>query len=108
MSEYDFSMAISEEGRGPQEFHPDNARDGVKPQREAFDYASFCSILLWDVTRAGIGAVATRTGCMGRDAPFEVRRWRPLVCIRGTYTQLRPWWPAVTACKRSSATRLPR
>ena len=23
--------------------------------------------------RAGSGAVATRTGCMGRDAPFEVR-----------------------------------
>ena len=45
LSEYDFSMAISEEGRGPQDFHPENARDGVKPQREAFDYASFCSIL---------------------------------------------------------------
>jgi len=50
----------------------------------------------------------TRIGCVGRDAPFEVRRWRPLVLIRRTYTQLRPWWPAATACKRLSATRLPR
>ena len=33
------------------DFHPENARDGVKPQREAFHYASFCSILLWDITR---------------------------------------------------------
>ena len=36
---------------GFQDFHPENARDGMKPQREAFHYASFCSILLWDITR---------------------------------------------------------
>ena len=47
------------EGRGLLDFYPENSRDGVKPQGEAFHYASFCAILLWDVTRAGIGAVAT-------------------------------------------------
>ena len=49
--EFRFSIVRSEEGRGFQDFHPENARDGVKPQREAFHYASFCSILLWDITR---------------------------------------------------------
>ena len=49
--EFGFSIVRSEEGRGFQDFHPENARDGVKPQREAFHYASFCSILLWDITR---------------------------------------------------------
>ena len=39
------------DGTGSQDFHPENARDGMKPQREAFHYASFCSILLWDITR---------------------------------------------------------
>jgi len=48
--QFDFSIVRSEEGRGPQDFHPENARDGVKPEREAFHYASFCSILLW-ITR---------------------------------------------------------
>ena len=41
----------SRKGGGPPDFHPENARDGMKPQREAFHYASFCSILLWDITR---------------------------------------------------------
>ena len=51
LMEFSFSIVRSEEGRGFQDFHPENARDGMKPQREAFHYASFCSILLWDITR---------------------------------------------------------
>ncbi len=52
LMEFSFSIVRSEEGRGFQDFHPENARDGMmKPQREAFHYASFCAILLWDITR---------------------------------------------------------
>jgi serine/threonine protein kinase len=43
-----------------------------------------------------------------RRCPLRSRSPRRSKAIRGTYTQLRPWWPAATACKRSSATRLPR
>ena len=42
---------LGRDSRGSGDFHPENARDGMKPQREAFHYASFCSILLWDITR---------------------------------------------------------
>jgi len=62
--EFSFSIVRSEEGRGFQDFHPENARDGMKPQREAFHDASICSILLWDITRVRDRAVANRTGCM--------------------------------------------
>ena len=56
LMEFGFSIVRYEEGRGFQDFHPENASDGVKPQREAFHYASFCSILLWDITRGrGLG-----------------------------------------------------
>ena len=55
LMEFSFSIVRSEEGRGFQDFHPENARDGMKPQREAFDYASFCAILLWDISASSEG-----------------------------------------------------
>jgi hypothetical protein len=60
--EFSFSIVRSEEGRDFQDFHPENARDGMKPQREAFHYASFCSILLWDITGSGRGSPTVRAG----------------------------------------------
>jgi len=53
--EFSFSIVRSEEGRGFQDFHPENARDGMKPQREVFHYASLCSILLWDISASSEG-----------------------------------------------------
>jgi hypothetical protein len=53
------------------------ARDGMKPQRAAFHYASFCSILLWDMTRVRGSGCRNSHWLYGRDAPFEVRRVIP-------------------------------
>ena len=42
------------------------------------------------------------------DAIRALRQSRHRLFTVLSSTQLRPWWPAATACKRSSATRLPR